>query len=56
MGIRKVGSDVQVEIIMIWNHRVSQLQYYATLQFISLYKQGNVKTFQENMKKREGDA
>lgn len=56
MGIRKVGSDVQVEIIMIWNHCVSQLQYHATLLFISLYKQGNIKTFQENMKKREGDA
>lgn len=56
MGIRKVGSDVQVEIIMIWNHCVSQLQYHATLLFISLYKQGNMKTFQENMKKREGDA
>lgn len=56
MGIRKVSSDVQVEIIMIWNHCVSQLQYCATLLFISLYKQGNMKTFQGNMKKRECDA
>lgn len=56
MGIRKVGSDVQVEVIMIWNHCVSQLQYCAALLFISLYKQGNMETFQENMKKREGDA